>query len=430
MSAAEDRTVPVDPESFRRLAERGLTYRLIDTSSDADVEGFLRADARGFLEPDPSVEAVAQRREMIRERRSIGVFDDAADGWPIGTVSSWVAPLTVPGGEVPLWAISAVTVAGTHRRRGIARALLEGELRTAASGGVPVAGLTVSEATIYGRYGFGSAVPVARFTVDTRRAGWAGPTPRARVVYADRRTVADDLSALQEQSRPVRSGQIPGWPQRWVQLAGLQDGDGDGAAVRGVRCIDADGTVCGAMTYTLVEVPGTFRFEMRIRVLVSTTDDALRALWRFVVQHDLVDRAVVDLRPVDDPLPWLVVDQRAVTVEVHDHGWLRILDVRAALQARRFRAPLDAVLRVRDPLGFAEGTWRVQVGDDGRATVTATDAEPQAVLAVSALSAVYAGGESLSRLAAAGLIDGDEVTIAALGHAFSTDPAPLLGIWY
>ena len=61
-----------------------------------------------------------------------------------------------------MWAISMVTVAATHRRRGIARGLLEGELRAAASAGVPMAGLTVTEATIYGRYGFGPAVPVSR----------------------------------------------------------------------------------------------------------------------------------------------------------------------------------------------------------------------------------------------------------------------------
>ena len=56
-------------------------------------------------------------------------------------MNSWVTPMTVQGGaHVPMWAISAVTVAATHRRRGIARNLLEGELRAAAQPGLPSPG--------------------------------------------------------------------------------------------------------------------------------------------------------------------------------------------------------------------------------------------------------------------------------------------------
>ena len=121
------------------------------------------------------------------------------------------------------------------------------------------------------------------------------------------------------------------------------------------------------MAYTLDDVPGDFRFAMSISLLAAVTPDALTALWGFALQHDLVDRVIADLRPVDDPLPWLVKDPRGVEVVVHDHGWLRILDLPAALSARTYRAPLDIVLRVDDPLGFAEGSWRLTI-DDGSAT--------------------------------------------------------------
>ena len=50
------RSVPVDSASAERLAAQGLTYRFIDTASDADTEAFLRADARGFLDSDPTAE--------------------------------------------------------------------------------------------------------------------------------------------------------------------------------------------------------------------------------------------------------------------------------------------------------------------------------------------------------------------------------------
>lgn len=430
MTAPEETIVPVDPESQRRLRESGLDYRIADMQVDADAEGFMRADARGFLDDEPTDAALAQMRETMRLRRNLGVYDPAAGTLPVATVNSWVTPLTVPGGEIPMWAISSVTVSGTHRRRGIARALLEGELRAAASAGIPLAGLTVSEATIYGRYGFAPAVPVARLTIDTVRAGWVGAPVPGRIVYTDKQTLAADLGALHEQSRTARSGQVAGWPGRWQRMAGLAEGDKQAAAVRGIRYLDADGVVRGAMAYTLSEISGAFRFELSIRSLQATTDEALRALWQFVVQHDLVGRAEVDLRPVDDALTWLVADQRAVKAQVHDHGWLRVLDVPTALQARTYRAPLEVVVQVADALGFAEGTWRLSVDAAGGATVAPSGDAADVTLGVAELSAIYAGGVRATQLAAAGRIQGDTALIAAIDDAFRTAEAPLLGIWY
>ena len=38
------------------------------------------------------------------------------------------------------------------------------------------------------------------------------------------------------------------------------------------------------------------------------------------------------MRPLDDPLPWLLLDRRAARVTaVHDETWLRIVDVQQAL---------------------------------------------------------------------------------------------------
>jgi len=426
------RLIPVDPESADRLARRGLTYRLIDTSSDADSEAFLRADARGFLGSEPEGDVVAADREGIRERRNVGVFDSTAEAgsWPVATVNSWVAPLTVPGGEIDMWAISSVTVSGTHRRRGIARALLEGELRAAASAGVAIAGLTVSEATIYGRYGFASAVPVANMTVDTRRAGWSAPAPAGRLEYVEKESLKATLRAVHDVERTQRAGQIAGWDLRWGRMAGAAPGNPSAAKVRGVRYLDEHGKVRGVMTYTLNDIPGAFRFEMSISLLSAVTAEALSALWGFALQHDLVNTVRADLRPIDDPLPWLVHDRRGVEVAVHDHGWLRILDLPAALAARTYRAGLDFVLRVHDPLGFATGTWRVSVVD-GAATVTSADSgSADVTLDIGALSALYVGGVSAMQLRAAGRLDATAEVAASIDDAFRAEQAPVLGIWY
>lgn len=433
MTSIDARDVPADITSAERLSAAGLDYLVVDLGDDSRAAPFVRAVDRGFLGADPNAEMLAHMRQTIAARRNVGVFesDAPAAALPVATVSGWVAALTVPGGgEIDMWAISAVTVAATHRRRGIARALLEGELRAAASAGVAVAGLTVTEATIYGRYGFGSAIPVARFTVDTRRAGWGGTIPPGRLEYVDRAALAADLGAMHERVRRGVSGQIPGWPERWEGYAGVAPTP-DRDQARGVRYFDEDGVLRGVMAYAVAEAGGTFRFRMDVRLLVAETSDARAALWRFALQHDLVDEVVADLRPLDDPLPWSVHDTRGVKQEVHDHGWLRILDLPAALTARRYSAPLDAVLRVDDTLGFTNGDWRLRVDEAGIATVDAAEGVvPDITLDISALSAVYAGGVRAASLHGAGRIAAAPATVEAFDRALVAFPSPSLDIWY
>lgn len=435
MTLIEARDVPADPTSRDRLIESGLDYRVVDIRDAAQAVPFQRAVGRGFLGGEETEDALAHSRQALLDRRTVGVFDRDADAstMPVATIDSWVTPLTVPGGgEIPMWAISGVTVSATHRRRGIARALLEGELRAAHAAGIPMAGLTVSEATIYGRYGFGSALPAVRFTVDTRRAGWAGYQPSGRLEYREREHLVDDIARVHDRARRARSGRIPGWQGRWQQFAGAAPAETDRDKVRGVRYLDEDGELRGVLTYTVSERSGSFRFGLNVRMLVAETADARAALWRFALQHDLVDEVTADLQTADDPLPWLVADPRGVTQEVHDHGWLRILDLERTLTARTFSAPLDAVLRVTDPLGFTSGDWRLRVDGTGASRVTRGESgeEPTATVGIGGLSAIYAGSVRPSALHGAGLLAADDADVRALDAAFAAYPAPSLDIWY
>src|SRR5690606_38343867 len=122
----------------------------------------------------------------LASQRTPAIWDNTPEGpgMPVATVGSWPSELSVPGSAtIPAWAISAVTVSPTHRRRGIAKALLESELRTANALGFPVAALTVSESTIYSRFGFAPAALSADYSIDTRRAVWTGPAASGRLQF-------------------------------------------------------------------------------------------------------------------------------------------------------------------------------------------------------------------------------------------------------
>ncbi|WP_309068178.1 GNAT family N-acetyltransferase [Microbacterium sp.] len=423
------RTLPLDETARAALAERGLEYRLIENERAAAMEAWSHAVRRGFAGSELTAEEVADWREPMSWRRVTGVYDPASPqaDRPIATASSWVAPMTVPGGTLPSWSISTVTVAATHRRRGVARQLLEAELRDAHAAGVPAAGLTASEATIYGRYGFGPATKIATWKVDARRARWAAPAAPGRVQYLDREDAALLMGQLHERTLSDRVGEIPGWPRRWRGRLALAEDKNE--VVRAVRYVDETGEPRGVMAYQIDGDPDSGRGELTIRYLIAEDDVALAALWRFALEHDLVATVTAHMRPVDEPLPWLVDDARIAVSSLKDHGWLRILDVPASLEARTYAADASVTLRVTDPHGYADGTWRVDIAD-GRARVVASEDQPDVALSVIELSAVYLGGFSLPVLRAAGRVTGSAEAIDTLDAALRVPRAPFLSIVY
>lgn len=432
MTSTDVHDLPLDPRSAADLAAHGLEYRRV-ANEGAEFDRFLQAVARGFLDPEPTDEQIADSRDALSIRRLTAVFDADAvhPERPVATIDSWRSELTTtPGVVLPMWAISGVSVAPTHRRRGIATALLGGELRTAADAGYAIAGLTVSEATIYGRWGFSPAVFTADYRVDTRRARWIGPVPDGRLDFLDTAEIAERLGSIHERFRLAHPGEASGWPALWRRTAGLRPGADENRKVRAV-VFRASGEDRGILVYSLRASDSDFvDHELQVRSLLALDADATAALWRFALEHDLVGAVTATLQAVDAPLRWLISDQRALGLEVTDHHWLRILDVPRVLAARRYASPTDLVLRVTDALGFAEGSWRFAVDAAGEPRLEPADGEADAVVDVGALSSAFLGGVRWSALAAAGRVHAAPEVVAALDAAFVPAVAPSSSIWY
>lgn len=433
MADIDARVLPQDPHSTAALAEIGLDYRRVDVDSDG-FGFFLQAINRGFLGEESTQEQIDGARTALGYRRMTGIFDPSAlqPLSPVATVDSWITPLTLPGARtIPMWAVSAVTVSPTHRRRGIARAMLEGELRTAADAGIAIAGLTVTEATIYHRFGFSPATFATDWTIEARRARWAGPRVDGRLDFVEREALPGELAALHERVRTTHPGEIAGWPGLWRRAAGTAPGAEGGRKIRAVRYADAGGTTRGIAVYRLTEDESDYgKHTLTLDRLISETPDAYAALWRFVLEHDLVDTVKAPLRSVDEPLRWMIADQRAAHVTTSDHGWLRIIDVPTTLQARSYSAAGTFTIRVEDALGFAGGTWRVDIDAEGEAAVTSSDAAADLSMTVNELGSILLGGVRASTLFAAGRIHGDRDAATALDRSFSSAQTPYLGLWY
>lgn len=436
--------IPLDPTAVTDLAARGLEYRTLDHDDRDAVHGWIEADFRGFHHARPTAAEREHDLAVLADRLVHGVYDpDVTDPViPVATVSSWPTGLSVPGGRnVDAWAVSSVTVAPTHRRRGIARALMLGELANATSAGAALAMLTATEATIYGRYGYAPATRAATVHVDRRRARWVGPDAPGRLQFVDPAVLRETAPALARRAVARTPGEIDRWPGILDRVLGLTDPESERSrAIRVVRYDDEDGQAQGFVAYRIrrePNEPGVLEFDF----LAAATDDAERALWRFLVEQDFVTGVRGLLRSVDEPLPWLLEDPRAITfTDVVDHLWVRMLDPVAALSARSYGSPGTLRLDVSDPLGYAAGRYELVVDEFGRGQARVLDGAEVAAsargvraiaLGVQELGAIYLGGTSPSVLARAGRLSGrSQRSIELADRMFQSPRTPHLSVWF
>ena len=424
-------SLPIDAASAKKLAKGDLRLALVDTSDAPAYEEWVQVSNRGFHGGQLNDEQSVGMRDGMADRRTTGVFDGDA---VVGTVNAFPSPVTVPGNrELPAWAISMVTVAQTHRRRGIARELLESELRTAVALGIPMAMLTVSESTIYSRFGFAPATMAANLTINTRRARYIGPTPGGSVRFVEIDQLRPLVDELYARWRVLSPGEIEVWPRRWDRIIGLTDEAKKDVTKlpRAVRYDDANGVLQGFAVYSVKENEEDFPASgAELLYMMAPSVDAYAALWRFLLELDLVATITAHLRPVDEAVRWQVNDFRAVKVETYDHLWLRILDVPTVLQAREYYASANLVIEVTDELGHAGGTFAF-ASNEGTTVVEPVETPAALTMSINELSALYLGGISAVTLQQAGRIH-EHVpgSVQQLDAAFHSPVTPWLSVWF
>lgn len=377
-------------------------------------------------------EADAERElwnSLTEYDRSLGMWDGDAC---VGTAGAFSFRLTVPGGaSVPAAGVTMVSVAATHRRRGVLTSMMRRQLDDVRSWGEPLAVLTASEPAIYGRFGYGAATFQVDAEIDTRRAGLTLPagTDDIRLRYAEPADVLDACEALYARLVPGRPGMLARRPD-WERVAML-DTERERAGASPLQCVVAEraGETVGYARFRVK--PGWSSAGPEGTVIVSdlaALDPAAdAALWRFLFDIDLTSSLVARGRPVDEGWRHMVSDIRRCRPELRDALYVRLVDVGAALQARTYRAPVDVVFEVEDAFcPWNTGRWRLS-GDAKGASCERTEDPADLALSVRELGAAYLGGVSLTSLAAAGRVD--ELRRGALPEAslaFGSDPAPWL----
>ncbi|HEX5088848.1 MAG TPA: GNAT family N-acetyltransferase [Nocardioides sp.] len=417
---------------MREPAHDGLTFRTFRAGDESErMAGWYEAQSRGFHQGRTS-DALRGHLEdhLVTDGATVrGVWLDrpvlGAGDIPVATYLSYDKTLNTGRGLQPARMISMVTVSPTHRRRGLLRRLITEDLADAVAQRVPLAVLTVSEGSIYGRFGFGPAVFKHSVGVDT------GPRFSLRAHHDTGSVellepaeawpaVAEVFERFHERTRG--SVERPQFYETF--LSGEFDFDsGPDLKLRTAVHLDADGAPDGYVAYR----PGPSEDGMRtIRVtdLVTLSPAAYLSLWRFLADLDLSDLVEWDRAPVDDPLPWALADPFVVrVVRQRDALWVRVLDVPAALSARPWGRDGQVVLQVDDPLGHAAGRFRVVTGD-GFAEVEPTEADADVVLDADVLGSLHLGGVRVEPLQRAGRISGSDDGLRTWAAMADTGPVP------
>ncbi len=369
-----------------------------------------------FHEPADE-EAGALEASTFEPERSL-VADD--DGLVVGHAIAFTRELSIPGAVVPAAFVSLVGVAPTHRRQGLLNRLMQRQLQdVAAAGREPIAVLWASEGRIYPRYGYGLAAERLLFDISSRdlRPPQAELPPGARLRLVTPLGGLADIAKVYDQLR----GDRPGFASRDDRWWKYHFGDpasrrGGATELRGVVLDTPDGPA----GYAVWRVKNDWDAAgpdatVDVREVVAADPGSYGVLWRFLLGVDLARTATYSFGAVSDPLLHQVDEPRRLGARLVDSLWVRVIDVGAALAARRYRTEVDVVFDVTDDrLTANTGRWRL-TGGPGGATCRRTGDPADLGCTALELGAAYLGGPSLEALGQAGRVR--ELTPGALAAA-------------
>ncbi|WP_261958103.1 GNAT family N-acetyltransferase [Streptomyces nigrescens] len=361
-----------------------------------------------------------------------------ADGRPVGTAGAYSFELTLPGETlVPTTGVTAVGVLPSHRRQGVLSAMMQRQLAQLRARGEFLSVLLASEATIYGRFGYGPATYTQRLTVPRHRAALALPrargTAEAPATGSDTGTIevlrraecGEILEEVYDRYRRAQPGALSR-PHRWWASGAGQPPISSAPRYVAVHR-DSDGTPDGYASYSAGEPD----YTLTVDETIAADDAVFTDLARFVLEHDLVTQVVFKHFPPGHPLRWQFADFRAGEVSGDtDWLWVRLLDIPRALTTRGWFMDGELVLDVEDPFLGEHGRYLLTVRDS-KADCGPTDREPDLSLDVSDLGSIYLGGTAPSTLVRAGHIRAHRPGAATLADAlFRAERSPHCLHWF
>ena len=405
----------------------------IDVRPSQDAAKYLATDQLVWFGEVTAADADHLRLGLPEDQRFVVDLPDGPDDLHSGIYGVRPMEMSLPGGSVvPVAGLTWVGVHPDARRRGVLAAMMTDHLARTHRAGTAVSVLHASEAAIYGRFGYGSAV-LTHQVVLGRGTTFSAPH------------LEDEVAGITTQLLDMAA---PGVPERMraCQLAAAPD---------------SPGTIVGSPDFfrlMALETPEQLRDKEQRRILVARRDGqdvgftglrrehkwenarpsgtvvvgtfcggpaARLALARRVVDLDLMGTTKLENVGADDPLlGWIGGPRGAGDLKTWDSTWVRLVDVEAAWSLRSYESDCDGVVEVQDRHApWNAGHWRLAAAS-GTGAASRTDDPADVTLDVAVLGAGYLG-QGIGGLLRAGLVQEHRPgAYADLARAMRTSVAP------
>jgi predicted acetyltransferase len=284
----------------------------------------------------------------------------------------------------------------------------------------PVSGLWASEATIYGRFGYGLAAYCDVYDIANAHTLRIADREFDTLEWLDEARARDVLPAIYARATAERPGALRRNEVWWRERRFLENGWARaGASKRRHVAVRRGNELVG---YVAFRQNGKFTDgvptgHLSIIELVGIDARAEASLWKFALSVDLFPNVTYWNAPADDPLPWLVDDFRRVKRRRGDNLWLRIDDVPATLERRWYGC--DGVLRI----GAGDTTYELAV-ESGRGRCTQTTRAPDLSCDMPTLATLYLGCARATELVRSERVRGDRAALSLADQLFATQLAP------
>lgn len=379
-----------------------------------------------------SAELTQARRDITEIDRALAAVDPQSAGGEeiVATAAALSLQMRVPGGSQRVAGVTEVAVAPTHRRRGILRSLMTRQFADFHERGEAVAALFASESSIYGRFGYGCAshdVSLRLHRGEGRFVPRAPATDGLAIRALPPQQARSQLAQIFADQQPVRPGMFARDEAWWTRTVLDPEQHRNGAGAMQCVLVEDQERPRG---YALFHIRESWdddflpSHDLRVREVAATDSAAYAAVWRHLLDRDLVG-TVTATRPSDDPLLSLLADPRRARAQRRDGLWVRVIDVGAALSGRAYTRPVDLVLDVTDDLcPWNAGRWRL-AGDEHGAKCERTADTADVTISATDLGAGYLGGGDLGSAVTAGLVEERRPGAAhTLATAMRWEPQP------
>ena len=323
------------------------------------------------------------------------------------------------GRSVPMLGVAGVAVAPEHRGKGAGARLMRAAVRETRERGIALSTLYPAALELYRGVGYERAgalwevrlspdsIRLAERELDVRRGG-----------PEDEETVEE----LYRDCARLAPGHLDRHPYVWERVRGARQ-----KTDTRLYLAEARGEPEGYLY--LRQKPVRKGYELIVPDFQARTARAGRRLWTFLADHRSLGREIVWNGSPHGGLFQLLTGT-AQKLQLTDTWMLRVVDARAALEARGWPPGLDCTLELEladELLPENAGRLRARIRD-GRAEV-----EPGGSgalrLDVRALGALFGGFSDPEELRRAGLLEGDAVRIEAARAAFA-GPQPWMPDFY